>query len=121
MTTLSGCAASPSEKVWQGLHAIDVAQTFNGSASDPCFRESGWDTEFVIGSKPSKEAVIAWGAASGFLHYKLDRWLENTGRDDKIGWKIFRAIDLSYKGVTVGRNHGIGVRPFGDNNCPLRR
>lgn len=119
LAAASGCASSPSEIAWQTLHVVDVAQTINGPARDDCYREAHWP-QYLIGEKPSTEAVIAWGVAVGAAHYALDRWLENTGRADKTAWRWLRAIDLTYKTYTVTRNHAIGVRPWGDNRCPWR-
>ena len=117
--SLSGCAASPTEKAWQALHVIDVAQTINGPARDDCYREAHWP-KYVIGDKPSTEAVIAWGVVIGVAHYAFDRWLTETGRADHPAWRALRVLDLTYKGYTVGNNHHIGVRPWGANQCPHR-
>jgi hypothetical protein len=105
---------SPGERAWQVMHALDVAHTLNGPASDPCFREREPVTRTLIGERPEPEAVILWGVAAGVLHHLAFRWIES--RDWPDGVKIaLRAVDLGYKGVVLGRNHEAGVRPWGDN------
>jgi len=120
LVALSGCASSGSEIAWQTMHLVDVAQTINGPARDACFHERDPLTRGLIGRQPSTEAVIAWGIGAGVAHYALDRWLTNRGHADKKWVQILRALDLGAKGFTIGRNHQIGIRPFGENNCSLR-
>ena len=122
VTLSAGCSSfeiSKPEIAWQALHAIDVAQTINGPAKDPCFAE-GTVTRHLIGEQPSTEGVLAWGIGLSLVHYQVDRWLEKTGRDKQPFWRIVRSIDIGYKGYTVARNHDLGVRPFGANDCPWR-
>ena len=123
LAVLTGCAASPSEKVWQTLHLVDVAQTVNGAAGDSCYHERNPITRRVIGRQPSTETVLLWGVTVGVLHYAADRWLTSSGHADKKWVQILRGLDIGVKGFTIGRNHGIGVRPFGDNQrtCALSR
>ena len=117
---VSGCASSPSERAWQAMHLVDVAQTISGAARDACFFERDPFTRRLIGRQPSTEAVIAWGVGVGVAHYALDRWLTNSGHADKKWVQILRAVDLGAKGFTIGRNHQIGIRVFGDNHCSGR-
>ena len=120
LALLSGCASSPAEKAWQAMHLVDVAQTISGAARDDCFYERDPFTRRLIGRQPSTEAVIAWGIGAGVAHYALDRWLANNGHANKKWVQILRAVDLGAKGFTIGRNHQIGIRPFGDNHCSGR-
>jgi hypothetical protein len=112
----SGCASmSPSERAWQTLHVLDVAQTLNTAGSnDPCWREYGIPTKYLIGEKPDPEAVIAWGVGLSILHYYADRWLERSDFSGGLKTAI-RSINLTGKGFTVVKNHTEGARPFGDN------
>jgi hypothetical protein len=112
---LAGCASmSPAERAWQSLHILDVAQTLNGPASDPCYRELAPDTRFLIGERPHRDEVLAWGVAAAVVHHVAFRWIDR--QDWPQGVKVaLRSLDLGYKGVTVGRNHEAGIRPWGDN------
>ena len=120
LALVSGCASSPSEIAWQSMHLVDVAQTINGPARDECFHERDPITRSLIGRQPSTESVLLWGVGVGVAHYALDRWLANSGHADKKWVQILRALDLGAKGFTIGRNHQIGIRPFGDNHCSGR-
>ncbi len=93
--------ASPTEKIWQAMHLVDVAQTIKGP-----------------GEQPSTESVLVWGAAIGVAHYAFDRWMTRTGRADHAGWQLLRYIDLGYKGFTISRNH-LGAAPFGSHNVTM--
>lgn len=112
---LTGCASmSPAERAWQTMHAIDMAQTLNGPASDPCYRETGLITSRVIGSQPEPAQVVAWGAAYAVAHAYAWQWI------DRQGWPrgltiALRTVDLANKVTVIGHNHRQGVRPFGDN------
>lgn len=117
---LTGCAASPAEKAWQAMHLVDVAQTINGPARDACFGEGNPLTRRLIGRQPSTEAVIVWGVAIAIAHYSVDRWLARSGHADQAWVRMLRALDLGYKGFTIGHNHAEGMRPFGDNHCSWR-
>jgi hypothetical protein len=112
---LCGCSSmSRPEIAWNVLHVVDVAQTINGPASDPCYRERAPTTRFLIGERPHRDNVIAWGVAASVMHYFAFRWVENSDWPDGVKVAL-RSIDLTYKGHTVVRNHNAGIRPFGDN------
>lgn len=101
------------EMTWQGLHAVDVAQTLN-AADDPCYREKAWLTEHLIGEQPSDGEVLAWGVGTAVIHAWISRALE-THRAP--GW-LQAAWDLGtlgHTGYSVASNHHEGVRIFGDN------
>lgn len=116
---LAGCGSmSPTERAWQTLHLIDVAQTIDGPALDPCFKE-GSITRHLIGDKPEPAAVVAWGIGLSVLHAAADRWLQNAELPAPIEWTI-RSVDLGYKGFTVANNHARGIRLAGRNHCPWR-
>lgn len=113
---LTACESmSPYEEAWQTMHLIDVAQTLSGPASDPCYPESDPVTRSLIGSTPSREAVLAWGIGASVAHYFAGRWLDNTDWPEGVK-TVIRSIDLGYKGVTIGNNHDAGIRLFGDNS-----
>jgi len=116
MVLFSGCASmSSSERAWQAMHILDVAQTLNGPASgDPCWHEDGIPTKYLIGEQPTPEAVISWGVAYAVLHYYAGRWLDRSDLSDGVKTAI-RSIDLGNTGYNVASNHAEGVRPFGDN------
>lgn len=113
-----GCGAleemSGPERAWQALHLVDVAQTLNGPAADPCYHESAFPTRQLIGEQPTPAAVLAWGAGLAVAHYFAGRWLDRAELPDAAKF-VIRSVDLTYKGLTVGRNHDQGIRPFGDN------
>jgi uncharacterized protein YceK len=113
---LSGCASmSKHELAWQSLHALDVAQTVNSAGSDdPCWREAGIPTKYLIGENPDPESVIAWGVVSSVLHYYAGRWLDRSDWPDGLKFAI-RSIDIGNQATIVVQNHREGARPFGDN------
>jgi hypothetical protein len=110
----SGCESlDRRELVWQGLHAVDVAQTLN-AAGDPCYKETAWLTAKIIGEQPSDAEVLAWGVGTAVVHMLIanelerrdaPRWLQAT-------WSIGTIVSTGY---TVVDNHRNGVRPWGDN------
>ena len=112
---LTGCESmSPYEEAWQVMHLADVAMTINGPASDPCYREQNAVTRSLIGSRPHRDAVLAWGAGMAVAHYFAGRWLDNSDWPEGVK-TVIRSIDLGYKGVTISNNHNAGIRLFGDN------
>ena len=111
---VSGCQnMTPTERTWQTLHAIDVAQTLNAT-SDGCYREVNSVTRRLIGSQPSEERVLAWGLAMGFLHAGVSRTLEERGapRWLRMTWDV---LTISSTGSAVLSNHREGARPWGSN------
>ena len=111
----SGCASldmSRSETAWQTLHAVDVAQTLN-AARDPCYRESDPLTRAIIGEQPSTGEVVAWAVGSSVLHAVVSRKLERHAPKWVTG--VWHSLSIGSKGLTIGRNHAEGIRPFGDN------
>jgi hypothetical protein len=111
--TLAGCASVPefnagAEIGFQALHAIDVAQTYHGAAEDRCYAEGDAVTRALIGSKPRKGAVLAWGAGYGAAHYGITRLLEAAGWERAAAmWELVSIADTA---AVVGRNYSIGVR-----------
>lgn len=98
---------------WQGLHAIDVAQTLN-AADDPCYREKAWLTEQLIGAQPSSGEVLAWGAGTALVHAWVSRTLEERGAPTwlHMAWDFGT---LGHTAYAIGSNHQEGVRIIGDN------
>lgn len=112
---LAACESmSPYEEAWQIMHLVDVAQTLNGPASDSCYTEQNPVTRSMIGSRPHRDAVLAWGAGMAVAHYLAGRWLDNSNWPDGLK-AMLRSIDVGYKGVVISTNHADGIRPFGDN------
>lgn len=116
---LAGCESmSGYERAWQSMHLIDVAQTINGPASDSCYHEQDPFTRSLIGEHPHRDEVLAWGIGASVAHYFAGRWLDNSDWPEGVK-TVIRSMDLSYKGLTIARNHDIGIRPFGNNSgCP---
>lgn len=112
---LAGCESmSPYEKAWQAMHLVDVAQTLNGPASDPCYSEQDPITSSLIGEHPSRGEVLAWGVGLSVTHYYLGEWVDNSDWPEGVK-TLVRSIDIGYKGLTIGNNHETGIRAFGSN------
>ena len=118
---LCGCqSVSREEWVWQALHTIDVAQTLN-AADDPCYVESAWLTQQIIGEQPSNGEVLAWGVGTAFIHMLISRTLESR---DAPQWvqKAWSVTTIAHSAYAVNNNYREGVRMWGDNdprNCDL--
>ena len=116
----AGCAELPrdpywkAEAAWQTGHVVDVLQTINGPARDECFFEDDPVTKKLIGKHPNTGEVVAWGVATGVLHYGVSKGLEHLNAPNwvKIGWQ---GISLTTKAYTVVNNHNEGIRPWGGN------
>ena len=121
ITILCGCASLPrGETTYQALHAMDMLQTLNGPAGDPCYTETGAIPNLLHGDNPSRREVVAWGVGWGLLHWGVSRELEQHAPD----WMLtaWQALTIGEVAITIGHNHDIGIRPWGDNkpaNCVL--
>ncbi len=107
---LSGCASMTNkEMVWQGLHAIDVLQTIDGPAYDPCKMEINPITQKFLGEHPSTEQVLLWGVLWGTAHWKITDWVDNSKLPNwfKITYNI---IDFGGKTITIINNEKNGTR-----------
>jgi hypothetical protein len=118
---LTGCQTmSDREKVWQALHAVDVAQTLS-AARDPCYQENAWLTRQLIGRQPSDAAVLAWGVGTAALHAWLSHEIEERGSPTwvRMAWELGTLGQTAY---AIGSNHRNGVRIVADNKnvpgCP---
>jgi hypothetical protein len=115
---LAGCQTlSDREKVWQALHAVDVAQTLS-AARDPCYRENAWLTRQLIGRQPSDTAVLAWGVGTAVFHAWLSHEMEARGAPTwvRMAWELGTLGQTAY---AIGSNHQNGVRIIADNeNVP---
>lgn len=115
-----GCASFPEKPMWQAelgwqvMHGVDVLQTINGPANDPCFIESNGITQSLIGENPSTGEVIAWGAAAGGLHWGVTKLLDHYNAKPwvKVAWQ---SVTIVTKADTVIGNHNEGIRPWGNN------
>lgn len=112
-----GCSTMHREAAWLTLHAVDVAQTINGPAQDPCFEEVDNLTRSLIGAHPSTGEALAWGAGVALIHAGVTWSLERANAPGwlQIGWQAVTIVNTSYSLVN---NHREGIRPFGSNDCP---
>lgn len=113
---LNGCSAlnemPRGEAVWQGLHAVDVLQTLNGPADDDCYSEGDPVTRRIIGRKPSKGKVVAWGVGMGVLHYTVSDQL----RDRPLWLAAWQLLSIGNTTIAINNNLQIGIKPVGDND-----
>ena len=111
---LGGCTTTGQEIAWQTLHAVDVAQTVNGPAGDPCYMEADPLTSAIIGEQPSKTEAVAWGLAWAGMHAGVTWLLDRNEAPQwaQIGWQ---ALTITNTASAVYRNHQAGIRPFGRN------
>lgn len=88
LSILSGCGSmSTREKAWHVLHAVDVAQTMQIADSE-CHEEGLPGTYALIGKKPSKEKVLAWGVATALLQHYASDVLPKTVMNMEFALKI---------------------------------
>lgn len=124
----TGCAtlessSTKAEAVWQGLNALDTAQTVNIARRPDCFSEVDPLTSTLIGKKPDTAEVLAVGLAYAWAHDRVSGWLDRKVESAVVndrnvgGWYVGRflwhAVGLVGKAHTVNNNHRIGMRPFG--------
>lgn len=106
------------ESTWHALNVLDTAQTLNIASSPECFSEADPLTRSIIGKHPGKSEVVAIGVAYSLAFHYIGRWLKSKAEEDPdSGWVDARAgwtvLSVGTKALTVGRNHAIGLRPFG--------
>lgn len=101
------------ELTWLSLHAVDVTQTLSASG-DPCYKESAWLTERLIGEHPNEAEVVAWGVGTAIAHWWIGKTLK---KNDAPKWlqNFWSYTTIAHTGYTVLNNHGNGVRPFSEN------
>lgn len=115
LVALAGCQnMSKPELAWQAMHFVDVAQTINGPANDPCFVEANPLTRSLIGENPSEESVLLWGMGVAFLHATASHMIEESDAPKWVEW-AWHSVSLVTKGSTIIGNHNEGIRPFGRN------
>jgi hypothetical protein len=93
------------ELAFQGMLALDCAQTWKGSGADPDHFKEG---NGVLPEHPSKGQIIALCAGVGLAHYGISRFIVSDGANDngKRFWQI--GTVLIEAGVVLG-NHAAGV------------
>lgn len=111
---LTGCTAmrQPGEIAWQAAHLVDALQT-DSLRDDPCLEESDPFTRALIGSEPSRGAVIAWAAGSAVVHAGITEWL--LSREWNKLASAWQWITFGHKGIVVANNHRLGARVIGPN------
>ena len=121
MVYLCGCQSmGRDEWAWQALHVVDIAQTLN-AASDPCYVESAWLTQQMIGEQPKHGEVLAWGVGTAVIHMLVSRALESRGAPTWLQ-RTWSVTTIAHTAYAVTNNYHEGVRMWGDNdprNCNL--
>jgi hypothetical protein len=124
MCGLSACADSPRENAsymesaFQAAHLVDIAQSFHGAASDPCYTEADPVTKRLTGMRPSQAGVVAWGVGYGALHYGVAKLLlDNDHPNAALVWE---AVTLGDTLREVKRNVSIGIRIGAPNTDSYR-
>ncbi len=121
---LAGCAAlqegarDKSEWVYQGLHAVDFAQTVTIARRPQRYYEADPLTSRLIGRYPSERSVEAAWAGLSLAHLLVTGWLdreaEATGSDwwraAKWVWQIASIGESAY---CVHENFSEGLDLFG--------
>jgi uncharacterized protein YceK len=131
---LSGCAtyetrgAHTAELVWQGMNAVDTAQTVTIARSPTCWHEADRLAAGVYGSQnPAPSRVLATNALLAWGHYELGAWLdrrtEAEGREDSgIGWYVARGAFYTFSflgtGLAVTNNSTRGIGLATSKVCP---
>ena len=132
---LTGCASAVpqfesgdvrrAEYVWQGIHAMDTAQTVTIARSPGCLREANPLASAVYGSdRPSPQRVIVTNLAMAYLHAHVGAWLDrhteaamiDPDNESAGGWYLARqtyyVVSLGASGLAVLRNAQGRVGPF---------
>lgn len=109
LIALCGCETirRPEELAWQAVHVADVLQTMT-IPGDPCLVENDPLTRTLIGRKPSKAGVIAWGVGSAGVHLLVSNALRESGYDG--AYRAWQFVSIGAAAYTVGNNHAIGIR-----------
>ena len=138
-TQLTGCAIqipignghayqnrqiATAETVWQGLHAIDTAQTVTIARSPDCLSETGLNQYFYGTQHPTESRVLATNAALSLGHYYLggflDRKAEDASNPDSL-WPVLRRSFYISSFITTGLavygNSYQSVKPFSTRKC----
>ena len=111
---VSGCQSLDSAEVtWQSLHMIDFAQTYN-AIDDPCYVETNFFTQRLIGEHPTETQVMAWGIGTAVTHWFVAEMLDYYDAPIWLGlaWDLGT---IGQTGYTVAQNRDAGVRMWGEN------
>ena len=121
----SGCAtlqiypdSVPTEVAYQALNAADFAQTVTVARNPDRYQESAWPTHDIIGTHPSPQGAVAFGAVQGVIHYAVTGWLDREAdATGAPGWNVAKWVwnigTLYSPAHNVIRNHEIGLTLFG--------
>ncbi len=115
---LGGCSHIPrTEYAWQSIHLVDVLQTLDGPARDPCYEEADGLTRRLIGRQPSESDVIVWGIAIAAVHAGVTSMLERVDAPTwaKFGWQ---ALTITNTAQAVRNNYSEGIRLGRSNDRP---
>lgn len=106
---VTGCTAlhRPEELAWQGMHVYDTLQTAD-IVGDPCYGEGHPMTKMIIGDKPTKDGVLAWGVGSALFHAGVSNLL--LTRDHPTLYKVWQTVTILDTGASIGQGISIGVR-----------
>jgi hypothetical protein len=117
------------ETVWQGLHAIDTAQTVQIARHPQCYREANPLAAKVYGTEhPSPSRVMLTNVALGLVHARVSRWFDDgveraqLRADDSVGpWAVGRiawhAVSILGTSGAVANNFSQGLTPT-SARCP---
>lgn len=106
---VTGCTAlsRPEELAWQGMHIYDTMQTAD-IVGDPCYAEGHPMTKVIIGDKPNKDSVLAWGVGSAVLHAGVSNLL--LTHDHPTLYKVWQTVTILDTGASIGQGLSVGVR-----------
>lgn len=95
------------EIAWQSVHLADAMQTYE-IARDDCYREVDPIAAAVIGDRPSKTSVIAWGVGTAYLHAAGTTFLSKFNKP----WltRAWQFITIGAVANAVYDNHTLGIR-----------
>ena len=94
---LAGCSSfTPfqNEAVWQGLNAVDYAETVSRPG---CISEANP----MLGSNPTNQEVLTFAVAGSALHYLVTRFVRESSPEHELLWQ---RVSIGVKFAVVGWN-----------------
>ena len=110
----SDWSMSTTEKVYMGIHFIDVLQTIN-HGKDPCYVEADPITRRLIGRHPNTEKVLAWGVANAVVSHYSFKFVENSNMPNWLK-NTLKIAATAIRYDVIHNNWSIGINLYGNNS-----
>lgn len=111
---LSCCYGCTVSNVRDGMHIVDIAQTYQIAKNHNCYQEINPITRTLLGKKPKAEAVLIWGIASHFINKEVEKVM--TKKFGKKAMNVYIGFHMLEKGSNIKNNFDIGLDGIGAPN-----